>query len=162
MKKALQPVNICQVNYQGVFVFFFCVWNKLHSDPITVCTYIERVCMYIEMLKATELLNVNNSCFPLCFFSSWPSQDVFLFSQPAEQAVCVYFEIYIAYIKLPRDVCIHCRCYTLSSFFQNYQLSVFHDPFDAMWFYSIFLVYNAFSWDKLIPDVFQWLVLFTS
>lgn len=71
MKKALQPVNICQVNYQGVFVFFFCVWNKLRSDPIAVCTYIERICMYIEMLKATELMNVNNSCFPLCvFFSS--------------------------------------------------------------------------------------------
>lgn len=39
--------------------------------------------------------------------------------------------------------------------FQNYQLSVFHDPFDAVWFYSIFLAYNAFSSEQLIPDVFQ-------
>lgn len=59
---------LVQVNYQGVLYFSFVFGITSLGSQRSL--YIYRACLYIEVLKATELLNVNNSCFSLCFFPS--------------------------------------------------------------------------------------------
>lgn len=96
------------------FLYFPVVFRSYCS----LYMHVRSMYLCIEMLKATEFMNVNN-CYLLLFFCFFFGRGNLpklcsYFTQLAIQAVCVYSAIHTVHQELPQAVCLHCRCSLMS------------------------------------------------